>query len=145
MENNTGNTNDWVEALTIAVEQRKNRESKIMGKIDKTFNEIVSVIKKDLEHINTYVYDEKVLDLQTNSPYQAIVLSDKSEFESIVAFIPEELSLCLLLPSSHKTYYPAFLNKWDGISFNNAPSELTLSDISRMLIEPIVKLEFHLK
>lgn len=128
---------NWINELTQSVEERKALMSEVNSQIDDFFKSLTSVLEQAIRRVNVNIYEEEALELHINFHHLEVRRKD-SEYFSIAQYDDEALILKLLLANNRKSEYAASLDG-DRITFG-----ISMADIARLLIEPIVRLEFHL-
>jgi len=136
--------NSWIETLTEQVTQKQNRKAAIHEKLDDFFLQLTQQIENDLSEINAKIYkNDIVLKLEKQRNFFYAVKSELVDDPAVLEYNFRSLQLYIRAPRTVRIKLDTYIEQNKLIFFDgNAPVDV--SEISKKLIEPLVREDFYI-
>lgn len=140
--------NDWVAELAKAAEARRDYLEKVEELAPTVWQKVLSAVGRDVSRINSEIYNGRsVFEVSEED-------EDSYSFTIEHNYLNHEVEVSLLIedgvleytfrPSIQSEQIRFFLDKENGLNFIEGSRMVSFDEISRRLLEPIIRAEFRL-
>jgi hypothetical protein len=140
------NSKDWIADLVKAVEARKKHIEKVEAEAPEVLSKLKAAVRRDADRLNDELYKgHKILRFGPGGEYDFTVMHLGTDAETEVIFkVEDDLLECTFKPDYETLILRTTVGS-SGLSFFESNNLVEVDELSRKLIEPLIKAEFKLR
>ncbi|HEX8500788.1 MAG TPA: hypothetical protein VF659_09365 [Pyrinomonadaceae bacterium] len=137
---------EWLAALSEKVRLKNERVRRLEGNGEKAVDELRAAVEKDVEYINREVYlHEDPLQVHADSAFGFRVTNTNTQEMSLVELRPKDETLYVDTPRRRPLILFADSGGSGDVLFStDSERRVSAEELSRLILEPLVKSEYGL-
>lgn len=136
----------WVDEVVAEAKSRRDPVDRIEPLVSEGLRKLRSVIERDADKLNTELYQGEDIFVVEDAPvhfYDFRVKMSSGRYDAQIRMRSEELALTYTVNPGRSIELGLIADKTGGISFYQGNQIVSYDEVSRRLLEPPVRGEFH--